>query len=213
MRLRTTFATLVALGATAASAQAAEISSGVDCVRVVEGQQTMLMNATGFTPLEFVTFSAEGQTLQGGYADEAGSMQLAILPPVFSPSDRLQQTFQVTASDPTGITAPPIAVPMTQITVLAPKKSKPERLVRWRLFGFASAQPVWLFVRRGGKTLRRVKVGTTDGPCGTLTKRMRFLPLKRYRAGTYTYAFSHSRTYSESTYYYSLSVRIFRTFR
>ena len=62
-----------------------------------------------------------------------------------------------------------------------------------------------------GKTLGRYSLGRTKGPCGRLTKRMRFMPLHRYRPGSYQYWFSHSRRFQREKAVYRIGVAIFET--
>ena len=67
---------------------------------------------------------------------------------------------------------------MSRITVVAPPDSNPSRKVRFRLFGFRPRLRTYLHVRRAGRTKGRFALGRTAAPCGTLIKRMRFMPVR-----------------------------------
>ena len=196
----------------AAPAQAAEIRSEVECVRVIPGQQTMPLSGIGFAPEEYVTFTADGQTLSGARSDAAGNVAGVFYPPSFSSFDRMQQTFSIAARDGFGNTAPAIQVPMSRVAVKAPDRAKPRKLVRFRVYGFLAAKKVFVHIRRGGRTRRTVGMGTTAGPCGTLTRRMRYLPLRKWKPGTYEYHFSHTRKWSKQTTIYIMKIVFYRTF-
>jgi hypothetical protein len=55
-------------------------------------------------------------------------------------------------------------------------------------------------------------MGTPKGPCGSLVKRLPYLPLKPYTTGQYDYFFSHLKTFSKQTYFYRTGVTIYTTF-
>jgi len=134
-----------------------------------------------------------------------------VVPPVTSPSGA-SFTFQLTADDGNGTVAGPVAVPVSNVVVRAPANSKPSKRVRFRVFGFLPDKRVYLHVRRNGKTKGRFSLGRTSAPCGTTSKKLRFMPLRHYTFGTYRYYFSHSKRFSKKLAIYSARVRIYRTF-
>jgi hypothetical protein len=180
-------------------------------VRVIPGLQNFPVVADGFAPSAFLSFRADDQSIGGGAADGAGRFQGAFSPP-FLPSGRDLKTFQLTADDGNGTVAGPVAVPVSNVVVRAPANSKPTKRVRFRVFGFLAGKRVYLHVRRNGKTKGRFSLGRTSAPCGTVAKKMRFMPLKHFSFGTYRYYFSHSRRFSKKQAIYSARVRIYRTF-
>jgi len=196
----------------APGAQAATLESPVPCVRSVPNAESFPLRATGFPPGAALSFLADGQAFASGRADALGSFDNSLAPFVAPPLNSFVQTVQVSADDGAGTVAGPIAVRMTQIAVDAPSRSNPASRVRFRVYGFANGQRVYLHVRRNGKTRKRVSMGRTAAPCGKLTKRMRFMPLRDYRLGTYLYAFSHSRRYRRDRTVFQAKVRISRTF-
>ena len=204
-------AAIVAALAAAPGAQAATVSTTVQCVRVLPGVQSFPVVADGFAPGAFLSFRADDQTIGSGSADAAGHFQGAFGPPSL-PFERDLKTFQLTADDGNGTVAGPVPVPVSNIVVRAPANSKPSKRVRFRVFGFDAGKRVYLHVRRNGRTKGRFSLGRTSAPCGTTSKRLKFMPLRHYTFGTYRYYFSHSRRFSKKKAIYSARVRIYRTF-
>jgi hypothetical protein len=201
--------------APAPAAQGATVASQVECVRYLPGVKSFPLTATGFPAGAALTFKADGIPFGAGQADPAGNFDNApdpFLAPT-PPAGSNLRAFQITAEDGQGTVAGPIAVPVSRITVVAPANAKPSRQVRFRLFGFRAGPRTYLHVRRDGRTKGRFALGRTAAPCGTLTKRMRFMPLRDYRTGTYRYYFSHSRRFRRDQAIYQARVRIYRTFK
>jgi hypothetical protein len=183
-------------------------------VRYLPGVKSFPLAATGFPAGAALTFKADGTAFGSGLADAAGNFDNAT-DPFQAPAPqagRNLRTYQITAEDGQGTIAGPIAVPVSRITVVAPANAKPSRRVRFRLFGFQAGVRTYLHIRRDGKTKGRFALGRTAGPCGTLTRRMRFMPLRSFRIGTYRYFFSHSRSFRREQAIYQARVRIYRTF-
>lgn len=217
-RHRAALAPLVALAAglgLATAAQGATLASQVPCVRTLPGVKSFPLTATGFPAGAALTFSADGSSFGAGQADAAGGFDNA-LDPFFAPplpSGVNLRTYQITADDGQGTIAGPIPVPVSRITVVAPENARPAQKVRFRLFGFKAGSRTYLHVRRNGRTKGRFALGRTSEPCGTLTRRMRFMPVRNYRTGSYRYYFSHSRSFRRSQAIYQARVRIYRTFQ
>ena len=85
--------------------------------------------------------------------------------------------------------------------------------MNYRVYGFVPGQPAYLHIRRRGKTLGRFSLGTPEGACGKVTKRLRYMPLSRYSYTTYDYWFSQSRRFDRAATLARYRVTIFRTFR
>ena len=81
------------------------------------------------------------------------------------------------------------------------------------MYGFEPGQRVYLHIRRGGKTRGTFRMGTASGACGTLDKRLRYMPLSRYSTGTYDYYFSHTPKFDHARALVKGGVTIIRTFR
>jgi hypothetical protein len=199
-----------------AVASAADVNAGVACVRsdfVNRNLEAFPLAGTGFTPGSAVTFRMDSTVVGSGVADAAGNVTVNGTGPVISDSDRNLQTFGLTATDSAGITTVAKPLPVVRTGVSIPKTSKPRRTSRFRLFGFVPNQVLYLHIRRGGKTLGTYRMGTTDAACGNVTRKLRYMPLKRYRTGTYDYYFDHSKKYTAATRLYRVKISITRTFR
>ena len=215
---RTALAAAVAVAAglaLAPAAGAATVGSRLPCVRVIPGVNSFPVTAAGFPAGATLTFKADGSPVGSGQADAAGSFDNLFepFPPPSLPFGTNLRTYELTAEDGQGTVAGPVPVPVVRVSVVLPARANPARRVRYRVYGFEAGKPVYLHVRRNGTTRGRFSLGTTAGPCGTLTKRMRFMPLRRYRTGTYGYYFSHSRQFDEDAVIFAGKVSIYRTFR
>ena len=175
---------------------------------------TPLRPRVSFAPGASLTFTADGSAIGSGQADAAGHYDNSAAPfaPPPLPIGRDLKTVQLTADDGAGTVAGPVPVQVVNVAVRAPANAAPSKRVRFRVFGFLSNQRVYLHIRRNGKTKGRFSLGRTHAPCGTLTKRMRFMPLRHYTTGTYRYYFSHSKTFRKSQVFYEARVKIYRTF-
>jgi len=214
--LRAAAVALSALVLTPAAARAADVSAvdvvtGAPCARLVAGERTVRVAAAGFTPGALVTVRAGDQTLASGVADASGTLAATGLAPS-PPAGRATAEFPVTASDDRGVVAPERSLTVTRLEVTLPRRARPTSRVLYRARGFVPARTVYLHIRRGGRTLGRFGLGRARGACGDTSRRLRYMPLRSYRSGTYTYAFSHSRTYRRSQTIYALSVSVTRRF-
>jgi hypothetical protein len=203
-------------GAAAAPAQGATVglASADPCVRVISNFKTFPVFADGFAPGAFLSFKVDGSSVGSGQTDPAGHFDNAADPfyPPILPNGRDIKTFQLTADDGAGVVAGPVPVTVSNVIVRAPSNARPSKRVRFRVFGFLAGKRVYLHIRRNGKTRGRFSLGTTNAPCGRVTKKMRFMPLRNWSFGTYRYYFSHSKRFSKKNAIYSARVRIYRTF-
>jgi hypothetical protein len=199
------------------AAEAATVATPATCVRVVPGQLTFPVQASGFTASSALTFTADGSPFGNGTADAAGNFDNTADPSTWFdangilPADKNTGTVQLAASDAAGVAAAPVPVSIARITVTGPPDVvKPNKRVRFRVFGFQPNKRVYLHIRRKGKTLGRTSLGRTDSPCGNVSKRIPFMPLKRYQNvnGTYRYFFSHSKKFSKKNVIFGARVRI-----
>ena len=196
------------------AAQAANVVSPSPCVRIVPGQATFPVQASGFPAGAFITFKTGENIVGSGTADPAGNFDNTANPcfPPSIPFKKNQATVQLTADDGAGTLAGPVPVAVSRITVDVPSRSKPRKRVNFRVFGFEANKKVYLHIRRKGETKGRFSLGRTDSPCGQVTKKMRFMPLSNYRTGAYRYFFSHSKKFDKSKVIFGGKVTIFRTF-
>lgn len=202
-------AATAALAAGAPTAFAADVNAGAPCVGGVATGGRFPVGAGGFTPGATVTVTANGQIVASGPADAAGNFSGVGPIPAFSAG---QQVFQLAASDG-AVTAGPKPVLVTHIGVHVPLRARATHKVRYKAYGFLPGRRIYLFVRRHGHTLGRFTLGKAKGPCGTATRRLRYMPLRHYATGTYQYWYSHSRRYSKRTRIYGYAITITRVFR
>ena len=193
-----------------ASAQGATLSIA-PCSVSLPGERTIAITGGGYKPNSFVRLTADGQSFTSAQTDAAGNFATAAFSPSFRTIRTTQQTFQVAADDGAGGTA---AAPMTVTRVGAdlPQRARPTSRVRMRVFGFVPGRVVYLHIRRGGRTRGTFKIGTTSGPCGTASRRLRYMPLRRYSSGNYTYEFQQAKRFDAKKPRVQLRISIFRRF-
>ncbi len=203
---------LLALASLAApsAAGAADVVADTGCVRAVPGTPTVTLTATGFTPGAVVTIRADDQVLATGAADQAGTLQQPVAAPTIANRNRTQQAFALTATDDRGVASPSRPLLVSRIGVRVPSRARPTSRVTYRAFGFQTGLPLYLHVRRGGRTLGTFSLGRTSGECGRVTRRLRYMPLRRYRTGIYEYWYSHARRYSTAQRIYGIRIQIVR---
>lgn len=199
-----------------AGASAATITSASPCPRVVPGvvERVLPLSGGGFTPNSAIRFTADDQPVGSAVADAAGNFAAPLFPPSFSSSRRNLQTFQIAAVDSAGVAAPAIAQAVVRLSVGLPSRSRPTRRVAFRAYGFDPGGAVYLHVRRGGRTRGSYRIGTADQPCGRASRRLRYMPLRRYSPGSYDYWFTQTPRYDRRAVpVVRARLTIFRTFR
>lgn len=217
MKFRSSAALALALGAVAVpSAGAATVGTTASCVRIFPNIPSLPIAADGFAPGSFLTFKADGATVGTGTADGAGHFDNFADPNTWFQPQSLQGknvgTIQLTAEDATGVVTPPVTVKAVNINFTGPPGVvKPRKRVKFRLFGFQTGKRIYLHIRRGGKTKGRFNMGKARGACGLATKKMRFMPLRSYKPGTYEYWMGHSKTFDRNRSI-GREVSIMRTF-
>ncbi len=204
-------AAVLAILAVPASAQGATLVVP-PCSASLPGERTIPLAGSGFAPNSFVRLTADGQSFGTAQADAQGAFAQAFFSPSFRSLRTTQQTFQVAAEDGAGNTA---AGPMTVTRVGAdlPQRARPASRVRMRVFGFQPGRAVYLHVRRGGRTRGSFRVGRAASPCGTTSRRLRYMPLRGYSTGTYTYEFQQSRSFRADQPRVQLRISIVRSVR
>ena len=213
MRIRMVAAAAACLGTLATAAQAHAATVAVNGLCFIEGQP-LTAAAAGFTPGGQVNFSFDGVLADSALADGAGN----ITEPLVAPSlgGRLQHTFSLAAQD----TSNPALAATTKVNVTAvkiqfkPNQARPSHKVRFVVHGWLPGGTLYLHYvfHRHAKATR--KLGKPKPPCGTLSKRQRFFPMRHPHTGTWTFQYDNKRKYSKATRpAYIQKVLIFRTFR
>ncbi len=197
LAVATSAATVLTLAATANAATIATLP----CVRTADGQGTVPIQGTGFTPGSNVTLrSVPEGVFTSAVADAAGNFATTTGAPSFNPFARQLQTFTIGAVDGTN---PALAATTTYKQVRIgyttnPATGRPTRKATHTVRGFIPGRNIYLHFRFGGDTKRNVKIGMADSPCGVASKRMALLPT-RSRPGRWTVYVDQAATYSKTT--------------
>ncbi|MTD43930.1 hypothetical protein GKE82_06330 [Conexibacter sp. W3-3-2] len=212
---------LLAVGAAAAAglgmagpASAAVIATDRPCY--VENQP-MLIGGQQFAPNSNYTVKTD-QLFAFGNADAAGNwLSNTETAPIVVKRTTVPQPFTLTATQDGVEVATAQFNVVNLLVTLASTRGRPTGRTTWRVSGFTPGQSVYVHVRRGGKTLRNVRLGRADAPCGRLTTKQRRLPgisSRTLRRGTYDLYVDNKRTFSRSTRpQYRSSVTVFTVFR
>lgn len=211
---RITRAAVAAAGllAVPSAAQAAAITVP-PCARVLPGQKTIPISGTGFTAGSFIRVddaASSGETLGSATADAAGNFTDRFFGPTFPNADTNQMTVNVSAVDDQGVASPPVPLQVVRITATLPDRARPTSRVRYRVYGFETGRRVYLHIRRGGRTRGTFRISTATGPCGVATRRLRYMPLRRWSTGTYDYYFQHTRRFDRTKPGVKLQISIVR---
>ena len=213
MRIAALIAGLSAVLVPTSSAQAAAITVP-PCARVVPAQKTIPIAGTGFRAGGFIRIlDAAGQSLGNTSADAAGNFSDVFFGPTFPNADTNQLTLQVSAVDDQGVASPPVPLQVVRITATLPDRARPTSRVRYRVFGFETGRRVYLHIRRGGRTRGSFRISNANGPCGIASRRLRYMPLRRYSTGVYDYYFQHTRRFDRSQPAVRLRISIVRRVR
>jgi hypothetical protein len=203
----------IAVFAVPPAAQGAAITVP-ECARVLPAQKTIPISGTGFRPGGFVrVLDQAGQSLGSAVADPAGNFADNFFGPTFPNPRSNQLTLQVSAVDDQGVASPPVPLQVVKITATMPDRARPTSRVRYRVFGFETGRRVYLHIRRGGRTRGSFRIANAKGACGIASRRMRYMPLRRYRTGTYDYYFQHTRRFDRSAPAVRLRISIVRRVR
>jgi hypothetical protein len=208
-------AALFTVLAAPAPASAATVTTTVPCVRFVDvdpsagvdALPTLGVATSGWNASTPLSFTVDGAVVGTGQADNLGAYnnQTGLFKPP-EPKGNLQTS---TLAVNGGMASTQFRI--VRLTVQVPARAKPSKRVKYRVFGFQPGKRVYLFVRRGGKTKGRFTLGKPQTECGTLTKKLRYMPLRRWRTGKYEYWYTQDKKYSKTTRIYGYQLNIFRT--
>jgi hypothetical protein len=187
--------------ATAAAAPAVSPAPN-GCLRYIKpysnvpAVQSFGVNAGGWAPGAALKFLVGGQPVGTGTADGVGSYAsgMTLTPPKPPKGTNIFST-TLRAEDGLGAVSE-VPIKVVRLGVAVPAHARPSQRVRYRAFGFSPKRKIYLFVRRNDKTKGRWVLGRPQGECGTLSKPLRYMPLKRYKVGTYVFAFTQTPRYS-----------------
>jgi hypothetical protein len=194
-------AILLVLAAAPAPASAATVAPTSSCTRYVDTQPpvpTLGVRTSGWAPGAPLTFKVGGRVVGTATADATGAFASSapqFVPP--APAGNFQTT-TLSAEDGSGTVAS-VGMNLVRLAIVVPRRAAPSKRVKYKAFGFRADTRLYLFIRRGGKVKGRFLLGRPRGQCGRLTKRMRYMPLKRWTAGRYEYWASNDARFSTQT--------------
>jgi hypothetical protein len=199
---------LAALAAPAA-ASAATVAATQPCARA--GAASFDLVSGGWAPgarlsVHLGNLDALASADANGVLSTAGS-------PLTPPALGRPGVARVSLSVTDGVTtAGPVAAKVVQRGVRVPGESKPSDVVRYKGYGFPRHKRLYLHVRRGNATKGTFRIGRPAGACGLVTRRLRYMPLRRWSTGTYDYWFSNTRRFRSSRTLYGYRIDISRRF-
>lgn len=192
-----------------AAASAATVEPTQRCV--LDGRRSLGLSSTGWAPGASLQFRLGGTLVGTGTADALGSFSTGATPlrtPRLGRGRHIRR-MGLTATDGTTV-AGPVRIKVVHRSVEVPDTARPWRRVTYRAYGFPHGERLYLHVRRGGRTRARVLLGRPWGVCGVLRKRLRYLPVARYRVGRYELWFSNRRNFRARSALYGYAIVISR---
>jgi hypothetical protein len=187
-------AAVLAGTAAAASASAATVSVTGACYL---DSQMIPITGSGFTPGAAVSYAFDGVASATGTADAGGNVSQQVAAPVLPP-DTFEHVFNMTVTDQSNLsnvgTAP---VRISQLTAkLTPSQARPTSRIRFAVHGMPPGQLVYLHYVYRGRARATVTLGRPSAPCGVLTVKRRFFPMRRPAVGTWIFQFDNRKRYS-----------------
>lgn len=201
-------ATVLVAAVAAAPARGATLSVA-PCSAAVAGVRTVPVHGAGFAPHQHVDLTVDGHASGGATTDAAGAFEGGFVAPPFSSAQRTVQSSALAAVDPAGTTAT-ARLRVARTTATLRRRALLRSRVRMRVAGFRPGATVYLHVRRAGRTRGTFRIGRAAAPCGTASRRLRYMPLRRWSSGAYTYEFQHSRRFRADRERVTLSIIVTR---
>lgn len=203
--------TALAAAAAAAPASAASIDVDRSCYNE---RAPMEVSGRGFTPGTSWTVTTTGLT-GTGIVDSDGTFRSPGAPaPVVLRKTTRPTRFTLSASVGGRRIATRRIRVVNLLVTLGSTNGRPTGRTRWQFSGFDRGKSVYLHVRRGGRTIRTVRMGRADRSCGRLSVLARRLPgirSSRIRPGTYRFAIDSRKKYSSRTRpQYRTGIRVLR---
>lgn len=189
--MRALGAAVVALAVLPASASAASLSVDKPCYAAAAerpAREPVSVTGAGFRPNSPVRLAYEDGTYAGQVtADAAGNLAATVEAPMLAGEDK-ERSLLLSATDPSQ-PAPLASVPVrvSRLEVVAtPARARPHARVTYEARGFPTGRNLYahyVYPGRRGRVRKTVRLGRLTGPCGTLTRRARLLPVRRVRYG------------------------------
>jgi hypothetical protein len=181
---------------------------------------TVRLSGSGFTPNTPYQVTLDGRPLTDGTGTTDAAGNLAGSFPAPAPDAGMRERAYVLAVQEGGNAAAATFSVARLLAGFTPSTGDPARMrVRFALVGFGLsgrlAPPVYLhYVRPDGRALHTVRLGTGEGPCGSLAPalRRRLFPF-RATAGTWRLQFDTAKRYRRGTprstfLFYTVAVKV-----
>jgi hypothetical protein len=219
MLARLIAATLLATGALAAPAAAAQLQPLKPCY-VSAGEEDanregIAVRGSGFTPLAEVDIYVDTTWITSGFADPNGEISAEVPAPYQPEGERPISVTAVERANPANAASMPSRVTALAVT-LRPREARPSRRVRYRGRGFTSGGRVYAHYLFGGEVRKTRRLARrTFGACGKFSVRRRQLPIRSPRTGEWTVQIDQRRRYREDpgTNWVRLLIRVRRVFQ
>lgn len=188
-------ATAILLACTPAAASAATLTLASPCVR--DGSPALGITLAGFPPNAMLRLLNDSDLIDSVQVDDSGGFTGQFAP--FSNGDLTTKTSTLTATDDNGTSATATLTDVDLLVGMAPYKARWSTKVSFRAQGFIEAigTPLYAHYTYVKSDVRHILVKTvklgTLGPCGVLnTPKVKQLPVKNPRAGSYVVQFDAS---------------------
>jgi hypothetical protein len=181
-----------------AAASAASVTLAKPCVR---NDDSVGITLAGFQPGSFVRVLSDSDLIDAVQVGDDGGFSGAFKAP--GNGDLIKRATTITATDDMGLTAT-ASLTVTDVQVgMSPGKAKTTSKVRFQALGFVGdigkplyAHYTYAKVSTAHKLVKTVKLGTIQGPCGSLTTaKLTQLPLKKPKSGPYVIQFDANPTF------------------
>jgi hypothetical protein len=161
-------------------------------------QQPIAVTGGGFTPGAAVKLTFADGTYAGQLtADAAGNITGTASAPVLTATELSSTVTATDQANPAVTAAAPLQISKLQVSTV-PSRARPHSTVTYRARGFTPGGTLYGHYIFKNKLRKNVRVGKVTGPCGTITRRMDLLPLRRIRYGSWTVQFDLRKSYSRS---------------
>jgi len=207
--------TLIALGLLAGlaapqAAQATVLAPLAPCYRSVTeaSRENVAVEASGFTPGAAVDVYIDGVRVQSGVlALPDGTVSGSVDAPYQGFGQR-QFTLTVTERETPANTASATSLVTALDMRLKPRRTAPQRQVRFLGRGFTDGAEVFGHYLRRGKLRKTVSLGAPEGPCGRVDVMRRQIPVRNPRVGRWVLQVDNEAEYTKDPLGVSVEVPI-----